>query len=186
MLSYLWSSLASTGFTSIRVRWDRQLAAKSVLFPSWRCSSRRTTPSLGVGIGISVKKNSSVLNLPLKLNVAWIPFFYSDLQKKGPIQYFLYQRFYGYQLTDERSWIVSKCFWRWCCITAIYFLDFIDRPYVFQPQRFEGWLFPRHQVNLFWWLRSIRLASIGGVGSPDDEGRTIPRNVVVEKHGDDG
>jgi hypothetical protein len=24
-------------------------------------------------------------------------------------------------------------------------LDFIHRPYVFQPQRFEGWLFPRHQ-----------------------------------------
>jgi hypothetical protein len=30
-------------------------------------------------------------------------------------------------------------------ITAIYSLDFFHRPYVSQPQRFEGWLFPRHQ-----------------------------------------
>jgi hypothetical protein len=41
---------------------------------------------------------------------------------------------------------ISKCFWRWCCMTEIYFLDFIHRPYVFQPLRFEGWLFPRNVV----------------------------------------
>jgi hypothetical protein len=40
-------------------------------------------------------------------------------------------------------------------------LDFIHRPYVPQPQRFEVWLFPRHQVNLLWWVRSIELVSIG-------------------------
>jgi hypothetical protein len=39
-------------------------------------------------------------------------------------------------------------------------------PYVLQSQRFEGWLFAR---------------LLG-----DDEGRAIPRNVVVAKHGDDG
>jgi hypothetical protein len=48
--------------------------------------------------------------------------------------------------------------------TAIYFLDFIHHPYVFQPQRFEGRLFPRHQANVLWWDRSIELASTGGVG----------------------
>jgi hypothetical protein len=26
---------------------------------------------------------------------------------------------------------ISKCLWRWCCITAICYLDFIHRPYVF-------------------------------------------------------
>jgi hypothetical protein len=41
-------------------------------------------------------------------------------------------------------------------------LDFVHRPYVIRPQRFEGWLFPRLQVNLIWWVRSIELASIGG------------------------
>jgi hypothetical protein len=41
------------------------------------------------------------------------------------------------------------------------FLDFLHRPYVFQPQCFEGWLFPRHQVNLLWWVQLIELASIG-------------------------
>jgi hypothetical protein len=46
--------------------------------------------------------------------------------------------------------------------TATYFFDFIHRPYDFQPQRFEGWLFRRHQVILLWWVRSIELASIGG------------------------
>jgi hypothetical protein len=40
-------------------------------------------------------------------------------------------------------------------LTAIYSLDFIHRLYVFQPQRFEEWLSPRHQVNLLWWVRSI-------------------------------
>jgi hypothetical protein len=38
------------------------------------------------------------------------------------------------------------------------FLDFIHRPYVSQPQRF-----PRYQVNLLWWVRSIELVSIGGL-----------------------
>jgi hypothetical protein len=33
------------------------------------------------------------------------------------------------------------------CRTTLYYLDFIHRPYVLQPQRFEGWLFPRHQVK---------------------------------------
>jgi hypothetical protein len=64
------------------------------------------------------------------------------------------------------------------------FLDFLHRPYVFQPRRFEGWLFPRHR-----WSTDKRLARSTGptrVGSPDDEGRAIPRNVVVEKHRDDG
>jgi hypothetical protein len=52
--------------------------------------------------------------------------------------------------------------WKWLHkIIANYFLDFIHRPCVFQPLRFEGWLFPRHQVNLLWWVRSIELASIG-------------------------
>jgi hypothetical protein len=45
-------------------------------------------------------------------------------------------------------------FYEHILFTAIYFLDFLHRHYVFQPQRFEGWLFPR--------------------------------NVVVEKHRDDG
>jgi hypothetical protein len=44
-------------------------------------------------------------------------------------------------------------------ITAIYYLDFIHRPYVFQPQRFKGWFFPRHQVNLLCWVESVALAS---------------------------
>jgi hypothetical protein len=30
---------------------------------------------------------------------------------------------------------------------VIYYLDLIHRPYVLQPQRFEGWFFPRHQVK---------------------------------------
>jgi hypothetical protein len=33
------------------------------------------------------------------------------------------------------------------CSHAIYYLDFIHRPYVLQPQRFKGWFFPRHQVK---------------------------------------
>jgi hypothetical protein len=33
-------------------------------------------------------------------------------------------------------------------ITSIYYLDFIHCPYVLQPQRFEGWFFPRHHMNL--------------------------------------
>jgi hypothetical protein len=32
-------------------------------------------------------------------------------------------------------------------ITAIFYLDFIHRPYVLQPQRFKGCFFPRHQVK---------------------------------------
>jgi hypothetical protein len=28
-------------------------------------------------------------------------------------------------------------------VTAIYYLDFIHRPYVLQPQRFKGWFFPQ-------------------------------------------
>jgi hypothetical protein len=35
----------------------------------------------------------------------------------------------------------------------------------------------------------MELVSIGGptrVGTPEDEGRAIPRNVMVGKHGDDG
>jgi hypothetical protein len=47
-------------------------------------------------------------------------------------------------------------------ITAIYSLDFIHCLYILQPQRFKRWLFPRHQVNLLCWVRSIELASIGG------------------------
>jgi hypothetical protein len=54
-------------------------------------------------------------------------------------------------------------------ITAIYYLDFIHRPYVLQPQRFKGWLFPRHQVkptlldpvnraSFCWWILSIKHA----------------------------
>jgi hypothetical protein len=77
--------------------------------------------------------------------------------------------------------------------TAIYYSDFIHRPYVLKPQRFEGRLFPRHQVYLLCWVWSTELASIGGpptepnrVGSPGDEGRAIPRNVMVAKHKDDG
>jgi hypothetical protein len=42
---------------------------------------------------------------------------------------------------------ISKCFWRWCCITAIYYLDFIHRPCVLQPQHFKRWFFPSHQVK---------------------------------------
>jgi hypothetical protein len=55
----------------------------------------------------------------------------------------------------------SKCFWRWCCITAIYCLDFLHR-LVSQPQCFEGWLFPRRQVYLLWWVWSMEIASVGG------------------------
>jgi hypothetical protein len=46
--------------------------------------------------------------------------------------------------------------------------------------------------SIFWTLSIVhryRLARLTGptiVGSPDDEGRAIPRNVVVEKHRDDG
>jgi hypothetical protein len=73
---------------------------------------------------------------------------------------------YTHTHTDTHKTIVlhfiSNCFWRCCCITAIYYLNFIHRPYVLQPQRFKGWLFPRHQVNLLCWVRSIELASIGG------------------------
>jgi hypothetical protein len=32
-------------------------------------------------------------------------------------------------------------------VTGIYFLDFIHRPYVFKPQRFKGWFFPRPQMK---------------------------------------
>jgi hypothetical protein len=32
-------------------------------------------------------------------------------------------------------------------ITAIYYLDFIHRPYVMQPQRFKGWFLTCHQVK---------------------------------------
>jgi hypothetical protein len=55
-------------------------------------------------------------------------------------------------------------------LTAIYFLDFLHRLHVSQP-----WLFP--------------LAPSTGptrVGTPDDEGRAIPRNIVVDKQGDGG
>jgi hypothetical protein len=45
--------------------------------------------------------------------------------------------------------------------TAIYYLDCIHRPYVLQPQSFEGWFFPRHQMNLLCWVRSTELAFIG-------------------------
>jgi hypothetical protein len=58
----------------------------------------------------------------------------------------------------------------------MYFLDFIHRPYVFQPQRFEGCSTDRL-------ARSTRPTR---VGSPDDEERAIPRNVVVEKQRYDG
>jgi hypothetical protein len=43
---------------------------------------------------------------------------------------------------------------------------------------FEGWLFPRHQVYLLWWVWSMELASIGGT--------QIEASVVVEKYGYDG
>jgi hypothetical protein len=42
------------------------------------------------------------------------------------------------------------------------FFGLIHRLIVLQPQRVEGWLFPRHQVNLICWVRSIELAFIGG------------------------
>jgi hypothetical protein len=43
-------------------------------------------------------------------------------------------------LTDRTSsYNVNKS------IIAMYFLNFLHRPYVFQPQRFEGWLFPRQK-----------------------------------------
>jgi hypothetical protein len=32
-------------------------------------------------------------------------------------------------------------------VTAIYFSDFLHHPYVLQPLRLEGWLFPHHQVT---------------------------------------
>jgi hypothetical protein len=32
-------------------------------------------------------------------------------------------------------------------ITTIYYLNFIHRPYVLQPQCFKRWYFPRHQVK---------------------------------------
>jgi hypothetical protein len=46
--------------------------------------------------------------------------------------------------------------------TAIVYLDFIHCPYVLQPQRFEGWFIPKHQVNLLCWVQSIELAFFGG------------------------
>jgi hypothetical protein len=70
-------------------------------------------------------------------------------------------------------------------VTAIYYLDFIHRPYILQPQRLEGWLFPRHQVKPTL-LGQVDRASLYRWPTDDDEGRAIPRNVVVAKHKDDG
>jgi hypothetical protein len=66
-------------------------------------------------------------------------------------------------------------------LLAICFLDFLHRLHVFQPLRFEGWLFPCPQVYLLWWVWLMELASIGAPPA-----RASPRNVVVGKHGDDG
>jgi hypothetical protein len=68
---------------------------------------------------------------------------------------------------------------------VIYYLDFFHHPYVLQPLLFEGRFFPHHHC----WSTDKRLAQSTGpnrVGSPDDEGRAIPQNVVVPKHKDDG
>jgi hypothetical protein len=43
---------------------------------------------------------------------------------------------------------------------------------------------PVNQASLYRWL--ARSTGPNRVGSPDDEGRAIPRNVVVAKHRDDG
>jgi hypothetical protein len=40
------------------------------------------------------------------------------------------------------------CYSQTDTMIAVYYLDFIHRLYVLQPQRFEGWVFLRHQVNL--------------------------------------
>jgi hypothetical protein len=72
--------------------------------------------------------------------------------------------------------LISKCFWRWCSITAIYYLDFIHRPYVFCDHSIS--------IDSSSLVHRKRLAQSTGpnrVGSPDDEGRTIPRNVVITK-----
>jgi hypothetical protein len=42
-------------------------------------------------------------------------------------------------------------------ITLIYYLDFIHRLMFLQSQRFKGWFFPGHQVNL---LSPIEASSI--------------------------
>jgi hypothetical protein len=60
-------------------------------------------------------------------------------------------------------------------LTAIYYLYFIHRPYILQPQRFKGWFFPRHQVKPIL-LGPVDRASL----------YLIPLNVVVTKHKDDG
>jgi hypothetical protein len=48
---------------------------------------------------------------------------------------------------------------------------------------------PIDRASLYRWAHQSRLARSNGphrLGSPDDEGRAIPRNVVITKHGDDG
>jgi hypothetical protein len=77
---------------------------------------------------------------------------------------------------------------------VLYYYDLLFGLYpsslCFATTTFRGF-FPHHQVKLLCWVQSIELASIGGstqpnrVGSPDDEGRTIPRNTVVVKHKED-
>jgi hypothetical protein len=60
---------------------------------------------------------------------------------------------------------------------AIYFLEFNPSSLYFSTTTFRGMALSGEPTLL---------GPIDGVGSPDDEGRAIPRNVVVEKHRDDG
>jgi hypothetical protein len=57
---------------------------------------------------------------------------------------------FKYRIKFELDYIIINCYWlkvKHILFAAIYYLDFIHRPYVFQPQRFGGRFFPRHQVK---------------------------------------
>jgi hypothetical protein len=67
-------------------------------------------------------------------------------------------------------------------------LDFLQRLLVFKPQRFEGWLFPRPQVHVLWWVRSMELASIdvffflsGVINAYLPESKNFPCSLIYWK-----
>jgi hypothetical protein len=72
-----------------------------------------------------------------------------ETQERSAVTQFWLVFIFSFSFKKEtENLFISKCFWWWCYISAIYYLDFIHGPYVSQPLRFEGWLFPRHQVYL--------------------------------------
>jgi hypothetical protein len=72
---------------------------------------------------------------------------------------------------------------------VLYYYDLLFGLYpsslCFATTTFRGIALPSSPGELTLLGPAIELVSIGGVGTPDDEGGTIPRNVVVAKHKDD-